>query len=75
MTRCVSNSLHKQQTHKETNTMNSYTIAVRNEFPHGPAYSPVEGIPQNMTLPQAEQLATQARIKGIDCVPFNVASV
>lgn len=55
--------------------MNTFTIAVRNKFPHGPAYNPVEGIPQNMTLPQAEQLATQARIKGVDCVPFNVASV
>ena len=54
---------------------NTYSLAIRNALPHGPAYIPADGIPRNMTLIQAEQLATQARIKGVDCVAFNVASV
>ena len=55
--------------------MNTYTIAIRNVMPHGPAYSPAAGIPCNLTLIQAEKLAKQARFKGVDCVAFNVASV
>lgn len=55
--------------------MTSYTIATRNALPYGPAYSPAKGIPQNMTLEQAEKLAVQARMKGVDAVAFNVASV
>jgi len=54
---------------------NTYTIAIRNTFPHGPAYSPAVGIPRTLTLIQAEKLAKQARFKGVDCVAFNVASV
>lgn len=54
---------------------NTYTIAVANVEPYGAAYSPAKGIPQNMTLAQAEQLATQARMKGVDCIAFNSASV
>jgi len=54
---------------------NTYTIAIRNVMPHGPAYSPAVGIPCNLTLIQAEKLAKQARFKGVDCVAFNVASV
>ena len=54
---------------------NTYTIAIRNVMPHGPAYSPAVGIPRNLTLIQAEKLAKQARFKGVDCVAFNVASV
>ena len=55
--------------------MNTYTIAIRNVMPHGPAYSPAVGIPRTLTLIQAEKLAKQARFKGVDCVAFNVASV
>ena len=55
--------------------MKTYTIAIRNVLPHGPAYSPADGIPRNLTLIQAEKLAKQARFKGVDCVAFNVASV
>jgi len=58
-----------------TKPMNTYTIAIRNVMPHGPAYSPAVGIPRNLTLIQAEKLAKQARFKGVDCVAFNVASV
>jgi len=54
---------------------NTYTIAIRNVMPHGPAYSPAVGIPCNLTLIQAEKLAKQARFKSVDCVAFNVASV
>ena len=54
---------------------NTYTIAIRNALPHGPAYNPADGIPRNLTLIQAEKLAKQARFKGVDCVAFNVASV
>jgi len=54
---------------------NTYTIAIRNVMPHGPAYSPADGIPRTLTLIQAEKLAKQARFKGVDCVAFNVASV
>jgi len=55
--------------------MNTYTIAIRNVMPHGPAYSPAAGIPRTLTLIQAEKLAKQARFNGVDCVAFNVASV
>ena len=54
---------------------NTYSLAIRNALPHGPAYIPADGIPRTLTLIQAEQLATQARIKGVDCVPFNMAGV
>jgi len=63
-----------EQPNKEL-PMKTYTIAIRNVMPHGPAYSPADGIPRNLTLIQAEKLAKQARFKGVDCVAFNVASV
>jgi len=55
--------------------MNTYTIAIRNAFPHGPAYTPADGIPRNLTLIQAEQLAKRARFNGVDCVAFNMGAV
>jgi len=55
--------------------MNTYTIAIRNALPHGPAYSPAVGIPRTLTLIQAEKLAKQARFKGVDCVAFNMESI
>ena len=55
--------------------MNTYTIAIRNAMPHGPAYSIADGIPRNLTLIQAEKLAKQARFNGVDCVAFNMESV
>ena len=63
------------QPNKDLPMNNTYTIAIRNVMPHGPAYSPAVGIPRNLTLIQAEKLAKQARFKGVDCVAFNMASV
>jgi len=63
------------QPNKDLPMNNTYTIAIRNVMPHGPAYSPAVGIPRNLTLIQTEKLAKQARFKGVDCVAFNVASV
>lgn len=53
--------------------MKTYTLAIRYESDK--PFNIVEGIPQNMTLAQAEALAKQSRANGFDVVPFNVESV
>ena len=50
---------------------NTYTIAMRDAFE---AFTPVQGIPRDMTLEQAQVLSQKARDNGFDCVAFNVES-
>jgi len=51
------------------NQQTTYTLAQRQETTEG--YAPVQGIPKNMTLGQAQKGAQLARDKGFDVVAFN----
>lgn len=53
--------------------MKTYTLALR-PFPEA-SFQPVEGIPRNMTLAQAQTLADKARSNGFDVVAFNMESI
>ena len=48
---------------------NTYTLAMRNA-PKMP-FIPVKGIPCNLTLNQAQELAKTSRANGFDVVAFN----
>lgn len=49
--------------------MNTYTLAQRDAV--ADIFRPIDGIPKNMTLKQAQELATTARGNGFDVVAFN----
>jgi len=51
------------------NMQTTYTLAQRHEVTEG--YTPVQGIPKNMTLSQAQKGAQIARDNGLDVVAFN----
>ncbi|NRA77852.1 MAG: hypothetical protein HRU18_06565 [Pseudoalteromonas sp.] len=51
--------------------LNTYTIAQRNDLGE---FSPVAGIPTNMTRDQAFTLANKARDNGLDVVAYNLGA-
>ena len=50
----------------------TYTVATRPTT--GDSFQPAPGIPQNMTLREAQELAAKSRDAGIEAVAFNVAA-
>lgn len=48
---------------------NTYTLAQRNKIAE--VFQPIKGIPQNMTLMQARDMANKARANGFDVVAYN----
>ena len=51
----------------------TYTIAMRDTL--SDMFRPIDGITCNMTLPQAQAMASKARANGFDVVAYNTESV